>query len=131
MSQDKISVRLEESVTRRDFLRGSLGVGLVIMAVGSAASSILAACTPAPPTTDIRVTSSVDANHSHSITIPGADLDSPPPQKTYTSDGASHKHDVTLTRANFDALKNRETVTVTSNATGPTPHTHVFTIKKA
>ncbi|MBI4334297.1 MAG: hypothetical protein HY673_23835 [Chloroflexi bacterium] len=131
MAQSKISVILAESMSRREFLRGSVGAGLVVVAAGAAATSVLAACAPAPPTADIRVTSSTDFNHSHNVTVPGADVDSAPSQKTYTSDGASHTHDITLTRANFEAIKKGETVTVTSTATGANQHTHTFAIKKA
>lgn len=130
MSPSKISISLEETMTRRNFLRGSLGAGLGILIVGTAGRALLG-CAPAAPSADIAVTSSVDFNHSHKVTIPGADIDSAPSQKTYTSDGASHTHDITLTSQQFEAIKKGESVTVTSTATGATPHTHTFTIKKA
>lgn len=122
----------EESITRRTFLKRSLGVGLALVAVQGAGAMLtsLSGCA-APPTADIPVTSSVDFNHSHKVTIPGADVDRPPAEKTYTSDGPTHQHSIKLTKRDFETIKKGGEVSVVSDATGTTPHTHTFVIKKA
>ncbi|GEM_PF-3449724 len=131
MSQQS-SPSTEVGFTRRSFLKRSLGVGLSIVAVQSAGGLLtsLSGCA-APPTPDFAVTSSVDFNHSHKVTILGADVDKPPSEKTYTSDGPTHQHSIKLTKQDFETIKKGGEVSKVSDATGTTPHTHTFVIKKA
>ncbi len=121
----------EESITRRSFLKRSLGFGLALVAVQGAGAILTSLYGCAAPTADITVTSSVDFNHSHKVTIPGADVDRPPAEKKYTSDGATHTHSIILTKSQFETIKKGGEVSVVSDATGTTPHTHTFVIKKA
>lgn len=120
---------MSETMTRRSFLKRSLGFGAALLAVGSA-SSVLAGCAKAP-SADLTVASTTDFNHAHNVTIPGADIDSAPSSKTYTSDGATHTHAITLAKADFQSLKKGGTVTKVSTSTGTTPHTHTWTLKMA
>lgn len=130
MSEIKDYLVKGEGITRRSFLKGSLGAGLVLVVAQSAGAVSLIGCRAAP-TADITVTSSLDFNHAHKIIVPGADIDKAPSQMTYTSDGPTHTHAITLTKDNFTAIKKKQQVVVTSTATGTTPHTHTFTIKIA
>ncbi|MBI4296234.1 MAG: hypothetical protein HY667_03840 [Chloroflexi bacterium] len=125
MAQD--TQRLEPGITRRSFLKGSAGATLFVLAVGSV-GTVIAACA-AKPTADFEVTSSVDFNHSHKIRVLGADVDKPPAEKSVTSDGATHTHAVVFKKADFQALRKGQEITLTSSATGTTPHTHTFKIK--
>ncbi|MDP3878732.1 MAG: hypothetical protein Q8Q07_00290 [Dehalococcoidales bacterium] len=120
-----------EGITRRSFLKGTAGIGLVILVAEAAGGALVGLSGCAKPTADIPVTSSTDFNHAHGVTIPGADIDSAPDSKTYTSDGPTHQHDITLVKADFQAIKQGQAVTKTSTAVGTTPHTHTFTIMKA
>ncbi len=127
MSQSKHSFTLN----RREFLKGGLAA-LTIVTATAIAGTALTACsvTPAESSSpgDITVTSSMVANHTHNVTIPGADIENAPAEKTYTSDGATHTHTVTLKQADFQNIKNGQEVTVTSSMVGN--HTHTFTVKK-
>ncbi|MBI2832701.1 MAG: hypothetical protein HYX79_10645 [Chloroflexi bacterium] len=127
---ENINLKVEQVITRRTFLKGSLGVGVALLAVQTAGSAILSGCAAAP-SPDITSTSSIDFNHSHNATIPGADIDNAPSEKTYTSDGASHTHAITLKKTDFETIKKGQQVSVVSTATGTTPHTHTFNIMKA
>lgn len=86
----------------------------------------------AAPSSDLTITSSTDSNHSHQVTIKGADIDNPL-DKTYTSTatGATpHTHTVTITKAQFQDTKQGKEVIITSSPAGANNHTHTFTIKK-
>ncbi|MBI2860136.1 MAG: hypothetical protein HYX91_01355 [Chloroflexi bacterium] len=120
-----------ERITRRSFLKKAAGFGIVILVAETAGGAIVSLAGCAKPAADIVVTSSTDFNHSHNVTIPGADIGSPPASKTYTSDGATHQHAITLVQADFEAVKKGQVVTKTSTAAGTTPHTHTFAIMKA
>ena len=124
-----LNLEVQEGViTRRTFLKGSAGAVILVITAGSVGSA-LSACA-GPPTKDFTVTSSTDNNHSHKITVIGADVDNPPAEKIYTSDGASHQHTVTLKKADLQAIKKGQEITITSSSAGTTAHTHKFTIKK-
>jgi hypothetical protein len=114
---------LEEGISRRSFLKKSLGVGVVLLAAGSAGGLIfsVAGCTKSPATADLTAASSVDLGHSHNITIPGADIDSPPSEKSYTSDGPTHQHAITLKKADFEAIKKGQDVTIVSTYGSTSP----------
>ncbi|OGO05839.1 MAG: hypothetical protein A2Y60_01500 [Chloroflexi bacterium RBG_13_54_9] len=88
-------------------------------------------CTAA--TKDFTITSSVDVDHSHKVTISGADIESPPAGKTITTtqDGAvPHTHTITFTKQDYETIKKGEVVNVTSSAFPANNHTHKFAIKK-
>ena len=116
---------IDETVTRRQFLKAVLGAGAGLLA--ASALSSMAGCAA---TQDVTSTSSTDFAHNHRLTIPGADLDSPPEQKTYISDGPTHTHTVILKKADLEAVKKGQPVTVTSSSDGLPPHTHTFNIQK-
>lgn len=125
---EKITVETR-GITRRTFLKGAVGTGVIIL-TAEGIGALVTSCAAAP-TADFTVTSSTEFNHSHKITVLGADVDRPPTEKAITSDGATHSHAVTLTRANFQALKKGQEITLTSNQAGTTPHSHTFVIKVA
>lgn len=129
---EKIEVKItQDGITRRGFLMRTAGAGLVLLAAGGT-SGLLAACAKALPTADFTVASTVPdpTNHSHSVTIIGADVDNPPAEKTYTTTGTPHTHQLTLKQADFAAIMKGQEITVISNSAGTTPHTHTFKIKK-
>jgi len=122
---------MSELITRRSFLKKSFGLGAVLLAASAGGTlTSLAGCAKAP-SADLTSTSTLDFNHTHKVTIPGADIDSAPSTKTYTSDGPTHTHAITLAKADFQSLKKGGTVTVVSTSTGTTPHTHTWTLKIA
>jgi hypothetical protein len=79
---------------------------------------------------DITVTSSVNAGHTHDVTISGADIENPPTAgKTIdTTYNSGHRHTLTLTQQDFEAIKNGGEVTVTDSLFGS--HTHTYVIHK-
>lgn len=84
-------------------------------------------------TKDITVTSSTVHNHSHNVTISGANVDDPPSGKTLTTteDGAvPHTHTITLSKQDYEAIKEGQEVTVASSAFPGDNHTHTFVIKE-
>ena len=122
---------MSEFITRRSFLKKSVGFGAILIAASAGGTlTSLAGCAKAP-SADLTVASTTDFNHAHNVTVPGADIDSAPSQKTYTSDGATHSHAITLAKADFQNIKKGSAVTVVSSATGTTPHTHTWTLQMA
>jgi hypothetical protein len=79
---------------------------------------------------DVVVTSSVDAGHSHKVTVKGPDIESPPGKdKTIdTTYSGGHTHTITLTPEDYQSIKDGGEVTVTSSSDAG--HTHTFVIKK-
>jgi hypothetical protein len=79
---------------------------------------------------DIIVTSSVDAGHTHDVTISGADIENPPAAgKTIdTTYNSGHRHTVTLTQQDYQTIKDGGEVTVTDSLFGG--HTHTYVIHK-
>ncbi|MFA5367360.1 MAG: hypothetical protein WC333_05730 [Dehalococcoidia bacterium] len=79
---------------------------------------------------DITVTSSVDAGHTHDVTISGADIENPPDANrtinTTFDDG--HRHTLTLIPQDYQTLKDGGVVTVTDSLV--TGHTHTYVISK-
>lgn len=118
-------------MNRREFL---MVLGAAVIAAPAAVS--LPGCgggggdsAPAAAT-GFNAASSVDFQHSHTITIPFTDLTSPPSGGAqYTSDGATHVHTVTLTQQQLTDINNSQTVAVVSNADA-SGHTHTWTIAK-
>lgn len=77
---------------------------------------------------NIVYTSSKTNDHSHSFSVPSADLTSPPPSGVSgaTTSAQLHSHDVVITQADLQAAMGGQTVKVeTNNVLG---HTHTFTI---
>ena len=101
---------------------------VVLFVVGGATS--LACSKKSASAGDITVTSSVNAGHSHDVTIKGADIESPPTADNTidTSYSGGHRHTITLTQQDYESIKNGGEVTVTSSSVGG--HTHTFVIKK-
>lgn len=80
---------------------------------------------------DLTVMSSTAFDHSHEVTIKGAEMDSPA-DRTYTTTSAGavpHTHTLTLTKADFEEIKKSNAVTVTSSPFPADNHTHTFRIK--
>ena len=71
--------------------------------------------------------STVNAGHTHTTTVPAADIGSTT-DRTYTSTATDHAHMVTLTAANFATIDGGGSVTVTSTNSGG--HTHDFTFSR-
>ena len=121
----------EDGMTRRAFLIRTAGTGMVLLAAGSM-SGVLAACTKSAPTADFSIGSTTPdpTNHSHNVKILGADVDSAPAEKVYTTDGATHTHTITLKKADFEAIKKGTEITIVSSSNGTTPHSHTYKLKK-
>ncbi len=102
-----------------------ISVALVLMLGSFACSSAIL---------DFTVKSSVDFNHSHDVTIKGADVDNPPANPvTITSTatgGTPHTHTITLSKADYQSIKDGKTVSVVSSPFPANNHTHTFDIKK-
>ena len=110
------------------------------MLFGGASVAALGACKEPPPPVDARpdmptgncltgnATVMIATNHqhvSHSLTVPGTDIQAAV-EKIYDIMGtATHNHQVTVTAADFETLKGGGSVMITSTATD---HTHVVTI---
>jgi hypothetical protein len=112
-------------MNRREFLSSSM-VTLLLVPIGAR----LAGCgTDAGPSCDgVSTTSSVTNNHTHTLCVPLADLQHPPPnEQTYTtSTNAGHAHTVTLTSAQLQMIETGAQVQVTSSS----PYPHDFLIRK-
>ena len=101
----------------------AVGAVVVLLLVGGLA------CSKSSSTGDLTITSSVNSNHSHQVTISNADIENPPAtdktiDTTYTS---GHRHTITLTSQDYQSIEDGNEVTVTSSSSG---HTHTFNIKK-
>jgi len=109
-------------------VRTALIATAVLLLVGSVAT--LACSKESVSPGDITVTSSVDAGHTHRITVRGADVERPPAaDKTIDATySGGHRHTVTLTLQDYESIKNGDEVSVTS--TSDAGHAHTFDIKK-
>ena len=78
-------------------------------------------------------TSSVNDNHSHTITIQFLNVDNPPADgNTVTSsENSNHTHTIMLTQKQFQDLAVGKTLTVVSSSSSGSylSHTHSFSIK--
>ncbi len=101
---------------------------LVLLLVGGLVS--LACSKKSASTGDITITSSVNAGHTHQVTIAGADINNPPAaDKTIdTTYSAGHRHTITLTTQDYESIQSGNEVTVESSSVSG--HTHTFVIKK-
>ena len=105
-----------------------IAVGLVVSLL--ACGGLACSKAPAVGQGDIMVTSSVDAGHSHQVTISGADIENPPASgKTIdTTSNSGHRHTVTLTQQEYESIKNGGEVTINASSSGG--HIHTFVITK-
>lgn len=100
-------------------------------------------CSAAAPTskiqeTDIVVTSSINENHTHQITVKWTDIVYTPSSVTYITTEAGtpyHTHTLRPLKTDFEAIKQGKTVKVTSSMPKPgavvaSNHVHEFVIKK-
>ena len=101
---------------------------LIVVLIGSVTG--LACSKKSASAGDITVTSSINAGHSHDVTISGTDINNPPAaDKTIdTTYSAGHRHTITVTAQDYESIKNGGEVTVTSSSVGG--HTHTFVIKR-
>ncbi len=72
--------------------------------------------------------SSIGANHGHSISVPIADINAGVDKSYNISGTAGHAHSVAVTAANFDALRNNQSVEITSSSDTGDGHLHNVTI---
>ena len=107
-------------------------IGLLVLGVMLAVllSAGVLSCGKSGLPGDITVTSSVDAGHSHQVTISGADIDNPPTGgKTVSTTYVDfHSHSITVTQQDYQTIKNGGTLTMTTSEVNG--HTHTSTIKK-
>lgn len=101
---------------------------LVLVLVGSLVG--LGCSKKSASTGDITVTSSVNAGHTHDVTISGTDINNPPAAgKTIdTTYSGGHRHTITLTTQDYESIQSGNEVTVESSSVSG--HTHTFVIKK-
>jgi len=115
-------------MSRRSATRFALIVIMALLVVGGAMSS---ACSKKSASAgDITVTSSVNAGHTHQVTISGTDINNPPAaDKTIdTTYSAGHFHTIILTTQDYESIQSGNEVTVVSSSVSG--HTHTFVIKK-
>jgi len=115
-------------MSHKSAVRIAVATMLVVLLIGSAMSVACSEKSASPG--DIEITSSVDAGHSHDVTISRADTDSPPAaDKTVNATySGGHRHTITLTPQDYESIKDGGEVTVTSSSNAG--HTHTFVIKK-
>ncbi len=115
-------------MSRKSLVKVAAVSMLVLVLVGSLVG--LACSKKSASTGDITVTSSVDAGHSHKVTIEGADINNPPAaDKTIdTTYSGGHRHTITLTTQDYESIQSGNEVTVESSSVSG--HTHTFVIKK-
>lgn len=116
------------TMTRKDFLRSIVGVG-----VGAVGVAAIAGCggdddgggTDAPAVACTAPTAAIGTNHGHTITVSLADVNAAA-DKTYDISGTGgHPHMVTITAAQFTQIKNGQTLMINSTSGGG--HTHAVT----
>ncbi|MGH7435872.1 MAG: hypothetical protein ACRENE_09375 [Polyangiaceae bacterium] len=127
--------------TRRQFLRQAT-VTLVLIPVGAACSSVNGSTplygggAPAPACDGVSSTSSVTANHQHTVCVLASDLTNPPSSgATYATsqvvdpvNNVTHDHLVAFTAAQLRMIEANQSVTVTTSVAED--HTHQFAVQK-
>jgi hypothetical protein len=115
-------------MSRKSLVKVAAVSVLVLVLVGSLVG--LACSKKSTSAGDLTVTSSVNAGHTHQVTISGTDINNPPAaDKTIdTTYSAGHRHTITLTTQDYETIKNGGEVTVESSSVSG--HTHTFVIKK-
>jgi hypothetical protein len=119
---------------KRLFSTMAIGLIVIMLSITACGNSGNASGTGTPTATisigDITVTSSVNAGHTHDITISGADIENPPAAgKTIdTIYNSGHRHTVTLTQQDYQTLKDGGEVTVNDSLVAG--HTHTYVIHK-
>ena len=118
-------------LSRRDFMAklGLYGGGLFVLASCGSDDA-----TPNPNQTegfceDSSPSTSIAANHGHSLSVPFADLESQT-SKTYNIEGvADHDHTVTITASQFQSLLEGESLQLSSSS--GSGHSHSITVSCA
>ena len=126
---------MQKILTRRELLSQSTVLLLVPIAgaIAGCSSSSSASTGGSPDDSGscdgVFETSTVTANHTHTLCVPTTDLTSPPAAGvTYTTSiAAGHSHTVVLTQAQLQSINSGGSVTVTTSS----PFPHNFTITKA
>jgi hypothetical protein len=115
-------------MSHKSLVRVAIVGVLVLVLVGGLVS--LACSKKSASAGDITITSSVNAGHTHQVTISSTDIDNPPAaDKTIdTTYSGGHRHTITLTTQDYESIKNGSEVTVESSSVSG--HTHTFVIKK-
>lgn len=115
------------SMTRNEFLRSVLGVG-----VGAATVALVAGCgddgaaTADAGNTCTSPANQIGTNHGHTLTITLADVDAAV-AKTYDITGtAGHAHTLTITPQQFMQIKEGRTLNIESS--NGLAHTHTITV---
>ena len=115
-------------MSHKPLVKAALASALVLLLAGILTG--FACSKQSASTGDITVTSSVDAGHTHRVTISSADVNNPPAaDKTIDStNSGGHTHSITLTIQDYESIQSGSEVTVESSSVGG--HTHTFVIKK-
>jgi hypothetical protein len=115
-------------MSRKSLVKVATVSVLLLVLVGGLVS--LACSKKSATTGDITVTSSVNAGHTHQVTISGTDINNPPAaDKTIdTTYSAGHFHTIILTTQDYESIQSGNEVTVVSSSVSG--HTHTFVIKK-
>ena len=118
------------TMTRKEFLRSVLGVG-----VGAVGIAAVAGCgddggstVDAAPHVCTNPRTVIQSNHAmaHVVVVPLADVDAGA-TKTYTLTGnTDHSHNLTITGAQFTQIKNGQTLSLTTTSGGA--HTHTVSV---
>jgi hypothetical protein len=115
-------------MTRRDFTVNSalaLLAGCVITVTEIGCDEKMPS-TPSPtPPADIKGDVAVAANHTHSVTVTGAEIAAGNSVALTLTGSTSHTHTVQLTQSDMTALRNRQAVT--HDSTNDSNHVHAVT----
>src|SRR5262249_7802601 len=127
-------------LTRRQLLSRGTTVLLLVPILGCSSSSSSSPppvdASSAPGCNGIESTSTINAQHTHTVCVLTSDLTTPPTAgATYTtSNVGNHTHTIMLAQADLTAINGGQTITVTSsNVVDPlngAAHTHMFAIMK-
>ncbi len=113
------------SIGRRTFLRGSLGLPPLIAALFAA--TITVSCSDESNDSSGDVTGSIDANHGHTVTVTEAQLDAGLAATLTLTTGSGHTHTLDLTAQEvMDIAAGTEVVGISSTA-GTVVHAHDVT----
>ena len=120
---------------RKDFIKRATALavlGLPILSIASSCSTDDVSPNSTPDPNDCLAngtSSSIGSNHGHSMTVSKTDVENGT-EMTYAIQGSSgHNHQVTISAANFTALKNNNSIQVTSSSDDG--HTHSVSVSCA
>lgn len=120
--------------TRRELLSRGTTLLLLVPILGCTTGSD---SQPVACNSGLGFTSSLDAEHTHTLCVPTVDMTNPPATGTnyVTSTDGGHTHKVTLTQAQLSTINGGGTVMVASTSdndpTNNLVHSHSFAISKA